>query len=234
MKKSVGVLLLFVSMAAFAQQKVTVDMRTDSKLEDELPGEMLFAFSEFSDARLIFKNGRENTAKININIYTSEIVFIAPSNQPMILSNAGDLKRVVVGSSVWLPVDNTFGEMIYEEDITRVIRVPRTKISAYPKGSGYADMGGSSSPWSSTSLTSVSSDNQSRMSLSTGKYDFTKTVSYWLVSGNQQVVADLKGFRKVFAPVRKELDKYLKESPVDFKKEEDILRLTNVCSGLQK
>jgi hypothetical protein len=59
---------------------------------------------------------------------------------------------------------------------------------------------------------------------------YTKTETYYICAAGKYVLANKSGFSKVFGKGQPYLEKYLKESPVDFQKQADVMRLFKYCT----
>jgi len=224
------ILLLFGSVS-FGQQKATIIIKGEDKLEKVLPQEMMFSFSEFSDAKLYLKDGSINSTRININLYTNDILFWNSQNQVMVLSNPEEVTKNVVGDIDWLPVAETFGEVIYSKSSYLLLRAKKTTTSELRKEAGY---GGMSSTSSVRSVTSMNTSDRSAEILPVGEYDFETETTYYISADGKNTIADARGFKKVFSAYKKDIDTYLKANKINFKEKKDIITLLDFCAGLGK
>jgi len=76
------------------------------------------------------------------------------------------------------------------------------------------------------------SSNSQQLSTS-AEFRFQRREAFSLSQGNKTRTADKKGFLKMFSKYKVAIERYLEQSPVDFKKEQDLLRLYNYCIELQ-
>jgi len=224
------ILLLFGSVS-FGQQKATIIIKGEDKLEKVLPQEMMYSFSEFSDAKLYLKDGSINSTRININLYTNDILFWNSKNQVMVLSNPEEVTKIVVGDVDWLPVAETFGEVIYSKSSYLLLRAKKTTTSELRKEAGY---GGMSSTSSVRSVTSMNTSYRSAEILPVGEYDFETKTSYYISVDANNTIADARGFKKTFSTYKKEIDDFVKTGKINFKTEKDIISMLDFCTGLGK
>ena len=213
--------LLWV-LPVFGQQRFTIVAKGETYIESVLPKDMMYSFEEFRDANLIRKDGVENETKININLFTGDILFLSPGNQILILAYPKDLDRIVMGNTIWVPVEGTFGEVIFSQGDISLVRVKKTRITDTRRETAF---GGMSSTVSTKSVTAFTADNRGHVAIPVGEYDFETATTYRLTDGSRTVIADAKGFRKIFSKNKKELNSYLKSNKVDFKNERDLLSL---------
>jgi hypothetical protein len=224
-------ILLLTGTIAVCQQKATVVVKGEDKLEKLLPQEMMFAFKEFSVAKIYLKDGNVNSTKININLYTNDILFWNSKSQVMVLSNPMDIQKIMVGDALWLPVGGTFGEVIYTTKSFSLLRIKETSTTELRKESGF----GTTSPTSSVrSVTSVNTQAKSVDILPVGEYDFETKTTYYLSADSKNTQADARGFKKVFSAYKKDIDTYLKANKINFKEKKDIITLLDFCAGLGK
>jgi hypothetical protein len=187
---------------------------------------MLYAFNEYREATLVRKDGVENKTRININLFTGDILFLSAGNQILVLAYPDDIARIIMEKSVWLPIENSYGEVLSTDGQYSIIRIKKTRITDTRRESGF---GGMSSTTSTRAVTAFTPDNHGQVALPLGEYDFETASTFRLVAGKQKVVADAKGFRKVFSDKKKSITSYLKSNPVDFKNEADVIDFFHKC-----
>jgi hypothetical protein len=231
MKFILSILFVFFCSIAFCQQKITVAVKGDSSLEKILPPEMMYAFNEFTNAEIHLKNGVVNSTRININLYTGEILFLNRNNQVMVLAYPDEISRIMVGSSLWVTVDRITGEVIFTKDSCSLVRIKQTSITDARKESGF---GGTSGTASAKSITSYTQDNRTSEALAVGEYDFETKISFVLLKDLKNTAADARGFKKLFPEHKKEIDTYLKTNKIKFDSEKDLISFLQVCLNMKK
>jgi len=220
--------LLFLPLL-FSQQRETIVVKGEAYLESELPREMLYSFNEFREAILIRKDGVENQTRINLNLFTGDVLFLSSGNQILVLAYPKDIDRIKIGDDLWLPVEETFGEVINHVDEIFLVKVKKTRITDTRRESGF---GGMSSTTSTRSITQFTANNHGQVALPLGEYDFETSVTYRLSDGSRMIIADAKGFRKLFPAKKKEIKAYLKANDVDFKNETHLKVLMEKCIAM--
>ncbi len=230
MRYQFTIIALFLCLPVlFSQQRETIVVKGEAYLESELPREMLYSFTEFKEATLIRKDGVENQTRINLNLFTGDILFLSSGNQILVLAYPKDLDRIKIGDNIWLPVEDTFGEVVNHKDDFYLVKVKKTRITDTRRESGF---GGMSSTTSTRSITQFSANNHGQVALPIGEYDFETSVTYRLFDGTRMVLADAKGFRKLFPSKKKEIKAYIKANNVDFRKEVDLKALMERCLSM--
>ena len=228
-KLFVVVLTLFCFTSLFAQKEITVLAKGETPLEGVLPPDMLYSFSEYREATLIRKDGTENTTRINFNLFTGDILFLTPANQILVLAYPDELEKIIIEGDVWLPMEGFFGEIIESAGSGSLVRLKKTRITDTRRESGF---GGMSSTTSTKSVTAFAADNRGNVALPVGEYDFETAVNFRLTNGKRTVVANAKGYSKIFSEKKKQIKEYLKNNSVDFKSDEDQIRLMNWIKAL--
>lgn len=221
--------LFFCLPLLYSQQRETIVVKGEAYLESELPREMLYSFTEFKEATLIRKDGVENQTRINLNLFTGDILFLSPGNQVLVLAYPKDVDRIKIGDDLWLPVEETFGEVINHMDEISLVKVKKTRITDTRRESGF---GGMSSTTSTRSITQFTANNHGQVALPLGEYDFETSVTYRLFDGSRMIIADAKGFRKLFPAKKKEINAYLKANDVDFKNEDHLRTFMEKCIAM--
>lgn len=232
MKKIVVVVLTLLCFSpSFAQKTITVLAKGETSLEGVLPPDMLYSFSAYKDATLIRKDGTENATRINFNLFTGDILFLTPANQILVLAYPDELEEIDIEGDVWLPIEGFFGEVIESAGSVSLVRLKKTRITDTRRESGF---GGMSSTTSTKSVTAFAADNRGNVALPVGEYDFETAVSFRLTTKSGRIiVANAKGYRKVFPEKKKQIKEYLKTNPVDFKSEQDHARLINWIKSMK-
>ena len=223
MKKPLLILLILFSVSsAYSQQKKTVLAKGETPLEGVLPYEMLYSFTDFTDAIIIKKDASETIARININLFTGDILFLSPINQILVIAYPEKIARILMNNSVWLAVDDSFGKVVMSFENFSLVKLKKTRITDTRKESGF---GGMSSTTSSRSGIAFTPDNQGSIALPVGEYDFETNTTFRLVSGSKVIIANAQGYKRLFSDKKKKIKEYLKANSIDFDNEKDQLKL---------
>ncbi|MBE0673529.1 MAG: hypothetical protein IH591_02610 [Bacteroidales bacterium] len=227
---TVFLFLLALTINAEAQQRHTVTARGETTLEGSLPREMMYAFEHFKDAVLKMNDGSEKAVKVNINLYTGDVLFLTSGNQILILAYPDDVRHMIIDEKIWLQVDGTFWEIKSTQGNVSLIGALKTKITDTRKEGAYGFSSGTSAVGRVSQV--VMDGGQIATTLPVGEYDFETSVLYMLISDAKPAIADAKGFKKFFEAKKKEVDAYIKANDIDFKNEIDLVALLEACSKL--
>jgi hypothetical protein len=226
------VLIFAVALSAtlHSQERYTVLARGETTLEGSLPQQMLYAFEHFRDSKIIMNDGTEKPARININLYTGDILFLTSGNQVLVLAYPLDVKHILIDNSKWLQVGGTFWETKSVQGSVVLAGAMRTRITNTRKEGAYGFSSGTSAVGNVSTV--VLDGGQIATPLAVGEYDFEKDMKYMLVSETGSAIADAKGFRKIFPENKKQINSYLKANEVNFKNENELISLLEVCSKM--
>jgi hypothetical protein len=212
------------------QQTFTAVIKGEAVLESVLPQEMMFAFKEFTDAEIHLKNDSFFKTKININLFTADILFLNNSNQVMVMENLAQIKEIKTGGKILRLAGDAFGEIIYKSDTLALVIVKRTKCTDMRKEAGF---GGTTSTGSVFGATSFSKDNATHVALSVGEYDFETSLSYFILTGSRTIDANSRGLRKIFPDNRKEIDEFFRKNKTGIANENELIMLIQTCQNIK-
>jgi hypothetical protein len=220
-------LIAALSVGSFAQQRITISAKGDTTLESSLPPEMLYAFENYKEAKIVSKDGTENNTRININLYTGDILFLTAGNQILVLAYPLDVRSITIGETTWLPANGSFWEVKQKLGDVTLLGAKRTRLTDMRKEGGYGFSSGTASVGRITNI--VMDGNQIATPLPVGEYDFETSVEYMLFRNDKAVIANAAAFKKFFPDKKKVINSTIKERKIDFSNEADILALLEVC-----
>lgn len=217
------IMMATLALTASAQQKMTVLAKGDTTLEGSLPPDMIFAFDGFREATIVANNGSETKTKVNIHLYTGEVYFLTNANQILVLAYPEEISRILIGNSVWIQLKGVFWEVMRESGGVSLVSSRKTRLVNTRKESGYGTMSSASSVGRMSTV--VTPGNQIATPLPVGEYDFSTSTEYMLIKDGKGSVANASAFRKYFPLRKKEIDAFLKDTRIDFKNGDDLLKV---------
>ena len=112
MKKAVTLLVLLSLFLPLHAQKTkvqgTVTIKAREDLLKELPAEAAYFMPEFRDATVQFNDGKLSQGRINICLVDNSVRFIEESGDTLLLSNAENVMRILIGDTVMLQREGYF------------------------------------------------------------------------------------------------------------------------------
>jgi len=221
MKKLISPLILFLLLGVqLSGQKVTVKAGDDL---DFAMSSSRYLFPQFEDARVFLKN-EATTAKMNYNALTGQMDFINDDGEIVTLSSNAQL--ILFGKRAFKNTPKGYVEVISDNPgLSELLLHKRYKATGNKRTSAYG------MPDETSSLGSFYSVHVNQgISLNLNEeVTYTVTDTYYIFAAGKYLLANKAGFTKAFGKQRPGLDKYLKEEPVNFSKQEDLIRLYTFC-----
>ena len=244
--------LFMVMLVAFATSTTAQNQRMALKVTDGADlnvvlADSRFLFEGFKESQVFLKNSTTTNALMNYNLLSGEMMFIDKKGDTLALSNISDVAGILIDKHLFKYVSKRFLEVIASDVDTEIELLAKRVITqdAPVKYGAY----GIASP-------TAGIDNKSSVSLGTGAGDaftmdrnnmqadgsvsssreirFQRKDVYTLAKGRKMNNADKKGFLKVFSKHTNAIESYIEKSAIDFKNEQDILRLYKYCIELQE
>lgn len=215
---------IFFTQQLIAQDSTRIFLPAGTKVSD-IAASKKFRFKEFKPGRVLFYDNNSYDGLLNYNFLNGEIMFVAPNRDTLAIANEQmlNIKRVFI-DTVSFVYNKDYLEIMRENNSGILAKkqeyyvVSREKIGAYNIASA------------TSSIDSYSSfmdrqDNQHNLVVRENislqlKTDYFIGDTYKLF-----LPVNKKNLDKIFFKKRKELEAYLKDHVVDFKKEGDITSL---------
>ncbi len=231
MKKILFLFVFVLMFGVFGYGQETVKMEvTGSDELNELLGGGRFLFPEFQDAR-VFLVGRDAKTKMNYNLLMDEMQFIDEKGDTLALKNKGDIVAIYIGKRVFKYSSVGYTEvMAMGPTGNPELAVKRTIKEA--GRSNYEGYGTKSALSSAKNITSAGLEGRVQSYHSASQeITYQRSDLYYLNFSGKYRIANRSGFSKVFSDKKKEIENYLKQNPVDYNNEDDVVRLFNFCTG---
>lgn len=215
--------LLYCAHYTFAQP--TFMLRTNDDPKKVLPASFRFINGEYRKGYLTFPMARKSaTLNLNFDLFTNTLTFINEKNDTLIVKDDVAVKYARMGEDVFYHDVHLGYFKILATDTVRSLtsHVELTRqLHTVPADEGYG------STTNGTSSTVVVSRNQD--------VTLQRITTYFLMDQRLSIIkANRWGFLKLFKDNEKNVRTYLKQSNINFKKEEDLLSLFNHCLALQE
>jgi len=240
------VVLVAIALSATAQtQRIVKTVADGSDLNTVLADER-YLFDGFKEAQVFLKNSAITKAMMNYNLFSGEMMFIDKGGDTLVLVNISDISAILIDKHLFKKVSKHFYEVMasdMESETELLVRrfiedSAPVKYGAYGIASPTAAIDNKSTVLlGNQSMVGIVDKNTSPSSanipISVNKeIRFQRKDIYTLAQDDKIRTADKKGFLKNFPRQTKAIENYLEKAPVDFKDEQDILRLYNYCVDL--
>ena len=220
---------LVFSSGLIAQTPQIVKMDNNRISAENIKPELQYLFPEFQNGRVILKDSKVINCKLNYNFLLDEILFINEYGKQMALANPQDVRQVYISNRLFIATSKGYFEVIEQEPVSLV----------YKWTCNITDKGKEGALGISTDAPSVYQMNQISFDARTWKLDVDKEVvvsveviPYLQVKSKCVLIKGVKDFIKAFSGSNSEIKQYIKQNPVDFRKEADLRRLTKYCNSL--
>jgi len=216
-----GAALLIAGNDVFAQQP-SITVKAGTKIIDYFPSEKRFRYIGFQKGRVVFRDGTYTATRLNYNYLNGDMQFIQ-GRDTLSIANTDQIDFVNIDKDTFY-FDNGYLEVLADIGRLRLVRKQYVKTVDIKKQEAY---GMSSSASATTSYSSIQSG--SRYYNLVVQQDVVVRMQKEFYMGSP--VDGFQLFRKKFAlemfPAREaEIKRYLKENPVDFYKEEEVLEFS--------
>jgi len=184
-----------------------------------------FLFPTFADGSVNLKNGGVIPEKMNFNLVLSQIQFIGPKGDSLVLSKPESIDSLHFGGSVFFYKDGYFeipsGTDSVRLAIFRTVSYEPMKIGAL----GIATHGGGMQ-----SYTSIIAENGEKSLTVNEDVSITeKTSFFFLKPDGEMQPASKSNLLKIFSNKKLVIENYLKSDKVNFNKVPDLIRALHFC-----
>lgn len=194
-----------------------------------------YQFGQFTTGKAVFVDGRTSQARFNYNYIGGHVLFVGANLDTLEIIDQAILKNVTIGDKSYR-FDKRFG---YSEVIASFDRASLGKREVLArigteKGGPY---GISYTASSVTTYRSYSSDQTATTKKLNANAEgvFSYRTTHYLIDNNNRFYIPTAGsIKKLYPAHKQQISQYLGEKPVDFGKEQDLLRLLGYCDSLAK
>ncbi len=212
--------LSIVSFSGFAQITVVVDPKAEMAKQ--------YLFENFAKGIVLMKNGAVENALLNYNTADQSIVFKQGENDILVLTGLEAVDTIYFHNKKFIPGPDG---LIYEAIINNAPAVSLfvTYTNKQRPSTATADANGTSRKESAEVSNTMTGAYVSRPYK--GDYIIEIQKNYWLIKSKQVYKATSeKQFEKVFPHKEDAIKKYIDDNHVNFKIEEDLVKLTLFCN----
>jgi hypothetical protein len=227
------VMILLMSSPAFAQQRKVFKINPGQKVIEGIPPQDLYKYRTFIPGEVYFKNGRVGTAQMNYNNLYAEIQFVSPKMDTLSLSEEKSIDFIKLNT------DTFFYHEGYLESIGVYgpIRIAKQDFIDYVKKEKLDGYGQKSSASIETYSSMSGGGNQALRDLVAKEIlTFAPYTNYYIGDRfNKFKAANRKNLLSMFGKDNNRearIDNFLKTESIDFRKEDDLLKVAVFISNL--
>ncbi len=186
----------------------------------------LFQYPSFVDGIVIFRDGRAVKSRLNYNYFNAQIQFIDRNGDTLTLSEENTIKHIVISKDSFCYVGG-YIQLIQQEGAVSLGKKVYFKDFEQKKGA-YGLSSGTSSAITASSIVDHKPFNFN------AEHELTliKNTDFFVGNKNEFLVADKKNLAKLFPKHKKTIAEYLNNTSINFKREEDLIKLSDFLKGL--
>lgn len=221
---------LLVSLGLNAQRQ-EVSVSAGDTLSSMITGGQ-YAFEEFTDGTVLFKKGNVSRAKLNYSYLLGELQFIDPTGKIMAIANPQEVNLVTIGNRRFVnKAGSEFMELLVNGDISLCVARKGAVTKLGKSGVGYGSSTSASSTVKSLELLDYETLNDTK-AIDNVVVSLDNTY-FLLSSGKKTPIKGLKTYLKALPNDKSSfVEKYVEDNKVNFKKESDLIKLTEYCNQL--
>lgn len=190
-----------------------------------------FLFPAFTKGVVKMKSGDSYSAMFNYNMVEEEMIFINKASSYLALENIGSVDTIIIAGRRFIPVQKVFYEVLYNGQYPVFIQ-HKSKYSQEGTATAY---GLTSQTNARETYVNVKAGNQIR---SLDMPDNVKVVPedvYWIrVKDELKRFINERQFIKLFPEKEDELKSFIRKTPVDFSKRDDLVKLAVHVNEISK
>lgn len=221
--------VLLTGYQIWAQSSGRVKVKASADIMKELATEVKYRFPQFRKGEIHYLSGSPASALFNYNILLNEMHYIDRKGDTLALDQEHLIKHISIdGQTFYFDKQRGYQELVTAYTPLKLTKYEQLRIVNREKMSAY---GQSSAASSIRSYNNISGENSYYKLNSNDVITLRKEVAYYLIDNNNRILlANKPNLLKLFSQRKKEIEKYLQETELDFTKEEDLQKLLLFCS----
>ncbi len=184
-----------------------------------------YIFPAFTTGEVHKKGGEIIKASLNYNTLTDEFVF-DENGQKLALDHLEVIERVDVENRSFIPVEKGFYEVVVTAPVALCIQY-HSDILPPGNETGF----GKSQTGAITNANDLKRAGMAYALQLPADYKITTKKTFWLKDKNKfKLVKNAQDVKNVFINKKDDINIYLRENKVNFKSEEDLIKLVEFCN----
>ncbi len=222
MRLIVCICSVLVSVVAVAQGPDTYTIKPGMGVLQVIPLEKIYRYPTFQQGLVVFRSGASTLGKLNYNHLFAVIQFINQQGDTLSMAEEPLVKYVAIGKDTFY----------YDKGYVRTITAGPVKLAERVLFREYIQKPGanyelSSGATSSSTITAMREGKTLGSDVVEQEVVLMKNTLYFIGDRfNVFVPADKRNLLKVYSKQKRQVENYLSANAVDFKKEEDLIKLT--------
>lgn len=221
---SVLKLMVAIILAGFTSG-LTVDGQDNSELVSRH-----YVLPSFVKGTVLLKSGKTQTAMMNYNMITEEMIFENGSTR-LAMDNLEKIDTIYLDSMRFVPHNKIFYEVLINDRIS-LFKKHKSNLLQSGAPAGY---GGTSETSATTSISILAGSGALYKLQLPQDYHVKDASQFWISKENtESIVTSQKQFLKIFPEKSKELEQFIKQKKLNVRKQEDLIILIKKCNELMR
>jgi hypothetical protein len=226
-------LFLFITLLGYClvvPAQTTITVKAGTRVIDYFPFQERYRYPEFIQGKVQFRNGMFTAAKLNYNILLGEMQFIQ-KRDTLAIGNVKDIDHVEIDLDTFY-FDNGYLEILAGNGRATMAVKQYVKFMDVKKSGAYGDKNSTGAIDTYSSVT-LGQGNRNYKLIINEDIVLSRNTEYYIGDPQNGFLPYRKNYiTRLFPQQRSEIENYLKRNPVDFKEEDDLLRLTGFLIDL--
>jgi hypothetical protein len=219
--------VLFINNCLSAQNNKTITVKAGTKIIDYFPVAERYRYPDFTEGKVIFKNGKIIPGKLNYNFLSGEMQFIQ-AGDTLSLSNTKDIKSIVIAQDIFY-CHNGYLELIHSGKVNVFLK-QGIDIKDIQKEGAYGTINRSAASESYGYV--LTSSNSVKLIVREDMILQKSVLYFYSTPENEFIRFSKKNIISVLPGKGDDIRNYLKSNKIDFESREDLLRLADFVGNL--
>ncbi len=188
----------------------------------------IYVNTEFEMGKVKLKNGRTETALMDYNTVSQEMIFYK-NGAMLALDSLQNIDTVYIGQRIFIPYEKVFYELLVKGPVSLFVQHKNNAVAGGTP-SGY---GGSTETGATSNYASLTNSVHNYKLKLPDKYHLINATLFWVRWNNKFHKANSSPqIKKIFPEKAKEIKQFINQNNIDTKKNEDLVKLIVKCNEL--
>jgi hypothetical protein len=225
------ILLCLIANHSFSQSNSLILVKAGENPAKVIPKKLTYRYEDFQNGKLYFPSGKSSaTMRLNYNSLYDDLMFIDKKGDTLVVGIDQVFSYAEIGGNQFYhDRQKGYYEILQGDDKIKLVSKSYFGIQGKDASgsNGYGTTSGTTGAIVATRMTSSSMVLNQDVS-------YSKDISYFFLEDNELYLkANKSSLLKLFPNQKDAIKEYLKTNPVDFLKEEDLIRVTAYCLQLK-
>ena len=224
MKKLFLAICIFFATNLFAQDSLTIFIGADRNVSEVLTPNKIYKYPDFLPGRILFRNGTVADGKFNYNYLNGEIEFIKKDTLAISKNQMLNIKTVTVAGDTFF-YNKGYLQQVMLMPLGKLLKKQTLVVTKREKIGGYNQPSSTSAIESYGSFTDNFGNFTPSLKIKENITLALRSDYYFGDKYNVFLPANKKNLLKSYPGKANQINQYLKQHSVNFKKEADIKKL---------